>query len=148
VVAHPEDRVAMTLHLELGGGRHGASALVTMRERARGRVVLLEVRGWLDAKAVGSLGRTFDGLADRGVEQLLLDCTQVRHIDYRTVPALIAALARFERHAGGVVLCGMSRYLRDVIRVAGDEQRLRCWPSSADLLMAPGACEQGREFAS
>ncbi len=35
MVAHPEDRVAMALHLELGGGRRGASALVTMRERAR-----------------------------------------------------------------------------------------------------------------
>ncbi len=148
MVAHPEDRVAMALHLELGGGRRGASALVTMRERARGRVVLLEVRGWLERRAVGSLVRTVDDLADRGVEQLLLDCSQVRHIDYRTVPALTAALARFERHAGGVVLCGLSAYLRNLIRVAGGEQRLRCWPSSADLLAAPGACEHGRECAS
>jgi|WetSurMetagenome_2_1015567.scaffolds.fasta_scaffold389688_2 anti-anti-sigma factor len=148
MVAHPEDRVAMALHLELAGGRHGASASVTMRERARGRVVLLEVRGWLDRAAIGRLGRTVEDLADRGVDQLLLDCSQVHHIDYRTVPALVSALARFESHAGGVVLCGMSAYLRNLIRVAGGEQRLRCWPSSADLLAAPGACEHGRECAS
>jgi anti-anti-sigma regulatory factor len=147
MVAHPEDRVAMALHLDLGGGRRGASARVEMRERARGRIVLLEVRGWLDRDAVLRLGRTVDDLAARGVEQLLLDCSRVRHIDYRMVPALARTLARFEGHAG-VVLCGLSPYLRNLIRVAGGEQRLRCWPSTADLLAAPGACEHGRECAS
>ncbi len=144
----PEDRIAMALSLELSGGRRGATARVTMRERSAGRVVLLEVHGWLDRAAVARLGRTLDDLGARGIEQLLLDCTEVRHIDYRSVPDLVAALARFEAHAGAPVLCGLSGYLRNVIRLAGGEERLRCWPSSADLLAAPAACGPGRERAS
>ncbi len=142
------DRIALALNLELSAGRHGASARVELRERPIGRVVLLALEGWLDRVAVTRLGRTLDDLAARGVEHLLLDVAQVRHIDYRTVPALVEALTRFETRAGGFVVCGLSPYLRDLFRLAGCEARLRCWPSAADLLAGPAACEPGREFAS
>jgi anti-sigma B factor antagonist len=151
MVARPErdeDRIAMTLDLELSDGRHGASARVELRERPGGRIVLIALRGSLDRAAVLRLGRTLDDLAERGIEQLLLDCAQVRHIDYRMVPALVAALARFEGHAGGFVICGLSSYLRDLFRLAGCEARLRCWPTAADLLSAPAGFESGCECAS
>jgi anti-anti-sigma regulatory factor len=97
---------------------------------------------------VRRFGGTLDDLAERGIEQLLLDCSQVRHIDYRAVPALVAALARFEGHAGGSVVCGLSSYLRDLFRLAGCEARLRCWPSAAELLSAPAGFGSGCECAS
>ena len=143
-----EDRIAMALNLELSAGRHGATARVELRERPVGRVVLFALSGWLERLAVTRLGRTLDDLAARGVEHLLLDFSQVRHIDYRTVPALVEALARFETRAGGFVVCGLSPYLRDLFRLAGCEARLRCWPSAADLLAVPAGCESGRECAS
>ena len=143
-----EDRIALALNLELSGGRPGASARIELRDRAAGRVALFALRGWLDRAAVARLGRAVDDLSARGVEQLLLDCSQVRHIDYRTVPALVEALARFESRAGGFVVCGLSSYLRDVFRLAGCEPRLRCWPTAADFLAAPVPCESGRECAS
>ena len=138
----------MALNLELSGGRHSASARIELRERPAGRVVLFALRGWLDRVAVVRLGRTLDDLAARGVEQLLLDCSQVRHIDYRAVPVLVEALARFETRAGGSVVCGLSPYLRDLFRLAGCEARLRLWPSAADLLAVPAVLESGRECAS
>ena len=142
------DRIVMTLDLELSDGRRGASARVELRERPGGRVVLLALRGSLDRAAVRRLGHTLEDLAERGIEQLLLDCSQVRHIDYRTVPALVAALSSFEARAGGFVVCGLSPYLRDLFRLAGCEARLRCWPSAADLLAAGAGSESGREYAS
>jgi anti-anti-sigma factor len=151
MVARPqrdEDRIAMALNLELSGGRHGASARIELRERPAGRVVLFALRGWLGRTAVLRLGRTLDDLGERGIEQLLLDCSQVRHIDYRTVPVLVEALTRFESRAGGTVVCGLSAYLRDLFRLAGCEARLRCWPSAADLLAAPAGCGAGHERAS
>jgi len=151
MVARPqsdEDRIAMALNLELSSGRHGAWARVELRERPAGRVVLFALRGWLDRVAVLRLGRTLDDLGERGIEQLLLDCSQVRHIDYRTVPVLVDALERFESRAGGFVVCGLSAYLRDLFRLAGCEARLRCWPSAADLLAVPVGAESGREYAS
>ena len=105
------------------------------------------LRGWLDRVAVLRLGRTLDELAERGIEQLLLDCAQVRHIDSRAVPLLADALERFESRAGGSVVCGLSPYLRDLFRLGGCEARLRCWPSAADLLAVPAGAGAGRECA-
>lgn len=142
------NRIALVLNLELSPGRQGASARIELRQRPAGRVVLFALRGRLDRAAVTRLGRALDDLGGRGVEQLLLDCSQVRHIDYRAVPALVEALARFEIRAGGFVVCGLSPYLRDLFRLAGCEARLRCWPSAADLLATPAGFESGRERAS
>ena len=149
MVARPnveEDRVALRLAMELSPGRHGASARVELRSRPAGRVALFTLHGSLDAPAVARLRRVLDDLAGRGLEQLLLDCSQVRHIDYRAVPALAGALTRFESRAGFVV-CGLSSYLRDLFRLAGCED-LRCWPSSAELLAVPAGFTSGRECAS
>ena len=149
MIARPdiEDRVALRLALELSPGRHGASARVELRSRPTGRIALLALRGSLDAPAVARLRRVLDDLAERGLEQLLLDCSQVRHIHYRAVPALAGALMRFESRAGGFVVCGLSSYLRDLFRLAGCEG-LRCWPSAAELLAVPAGCASGRECAS
>jgi anti-sigma B factor antagonist len=142
------DRVAMSLHLELSHGRPGASAHVELHERASGRVAVLALRGWIDAVAVRRLELAIDDLAVRGVTQLLLDCAEVRHIDYRLVPVLVRALGRFESHAGACAVCGLSHYLRDLFRLAGCEARLRCWPSAEELLGAIPPSEPGRERAS
>ncbi|MBI5709593.1 MAG: STAS domain-containing protein [Candidatus Eisenbacteria bacterium] len=143
-----DERIVLALNLDLSRGRHGASARIEIRERPTGRIALLALRGWMDRVAVSRLDRTLDDLAARGVEQLLLDCSQLRHIDYRMVPALVESLARFESRAGGFVVCGLSHYLRDLFRLAGCEPRLRCWPSAAELLGAPPLVGTGRECAS
>jgi anti-anti-sigma factor len=138
---------AVALNLELSHGRYGASARIEILDHEASRVALLALRGWIDAAAARRLDRTLDELPARGVDRLLLDCSRLRHIDYRVVPGLVAALDRFESHAGGIVVCGLSHYLRDLFRLAGCESRLRCWPSTADLLPPP-ALESGRERAS
>jgi anti-anti-sigma factor len=151
MVARPDthpDALALVLNLDLSRGRNGASARIELHERAHGRVALVALKGGLDRAAVTRLDRTFDDLAGRGVTRLLLDCSQLRHIDYRLVPELVEAMARFESPMGGFVVCGLSHYLRDLFRLAGCEPRLRCWPSAADLLGATSGFEPGRECAS
>ncbi|OGF16491.1 MAG: hypothetical protein A2W00_13035 [Candidatus Eisenbacteria bacterium RBG_16_71_46] len=144
----PQPRVALVMNLDLSHGRHGATARIELHERDQGRVALVQLGGWLDAVALGRLEDTLRDLELRGVSQLLLDCAAVRHIDYRLVPALVAALDRFEVRAGGCVVCGLSNYLRDLFRLAGCESSMRCWPSAAELLEPPAAPEPGRERAS
>jgi anti-anti-sigma factor len=143
-----EDRLSLALNLELSGGRHGAAARIELHDRSTGRLALIALRGWIDQSAVEHLDQALSDLARRGVDQLLLDCSQLRHIDYRVAPALVDSLARFESHAGGFVVCGLSHYLRDLFRLAGCELRLRCWPSAAELLAPAPALESGRECAS
>jgi anti-anti-sigma factor len=142
------DRVVMALSLELTHRRPGASARVELHDRPSGRVALIALRGWLDQHAVCRLVVALDDLAAREHAQLLIDCAAVQHIDYRHVPELVAALHRFESHAGGFVICGLSPYLRDLFRLAGCEPRLRCWPSAQELLGPAHDLEPSRERAS
>ena len=137
----------LALNLELSHGPHGASARIELLERYGMRIALLALRGWVDPPAAHRLELALEDLAARGVDQLLLDCSWLRHIDYREVPALLASFERFESRAGGIVVCGLSHYLRDLFRLAGCESRLRCWPTAAELLL-PAALEPRRECAS
>jgi len=142
------DRVAMTLNLDLSHGHHGAAARVEIHDRPSGRVALLVLCGWIEAVAMRRLEQALEDLAARGAQRLVLDCGPLRHIDYRLVPALVQALGQFERHAGPFVVCGLSRYLRDLIRLAGCETSLTVWPSASDLLGPDSAFEPSREKAS
>lgn len=144
----------LALDLELSHGRHGASARLELHDRpdsppgAR-RLAWVALRGWLDRAAVSRLGGALDDLATRGVDQVLLDCSQLRHIEYRLTGELVGRLERFEVRTGGVVVCGLSRHLRDLFRLSGCEARLKCWPSASELLGAPaGSALGGRERAS
>lgn len=143
-----DSRRSMALNLELTHGRHGATARLEMYERGTGRVALLALRGWIDDIATRRLETALDDLAARGASQLVLDCSQLRHVDYRLLPGLVASLERFETHAGSFVICGLSHYLRDLFRLAGCDGALRCWPSAEELLGANGTIEAGREFAT
>lgn len=142
------ERLAMALNLELSHGRPGASARVELHDRPGGRIALLALHGWIDKVAVRRLTAALADLEKPELGQLLLDCSAVRHIDYRQLPALVNALARFESRAAGLVVCGLSPYLRDLFRLAGCEARLRCWPSAQELLEAPADFEPRRERAS
>jgi anti-anti-sigma factor len=155
-------RPALALHLDLSHGRPGASARVELIARSdgpegrrppgppgAGRIARVTLRGCIDGVAAGRLRQALEDLALRDVDRVLLDCAQVRHIDFRRLPALVDSLERLDARSGGVVLCGLSRYLRDLFRLAGCEGRLRCWSSADDLIAAgPRATEPGRERAS
>jgi anti-anti-sigma factor len=151
-------RPALALNLALSHGRPGASARVELHDRPgsplRGpagasRIARVTLRGCIDAVAALRLGRALEDLALRDVDQVLLDCAQVRHIDFRCLTALVDTLVRLDSRSGGVVVCGLSRYLRDLFRLAGHERELRCWSSADDLIEAsPRAPEPGCERAS
>lgn len=147
-------RVSLALNLELSHGRYGAAARVELYERPEAaagarRLARVRLRGWIDRPAARRLEDALEDLAARGVDQVLLDCAELRHIDYRLAPALVDALERFEARSGGIVVCGLSRHLRDLFRLAGCELRLRCWPSAAELLDLPvPPLEPSREPAS
>lgn len=147
-------RPALALNLDLSHGRPGASARVELHDRPAGvaggsRIARVSLRGDIDAIAAQRLGRALEDLALRDVDHVLLDCAQLRHIDFRRVSALVETLIRLDSRSAGVVVCGLSRYLRDLFRLAGHESRLRCWSSADDLLeTGPHAPEPGRERAS
>lgn len=142
-----DSRQALAVNLQFTRGRHGAAARIELHERPAGRVAMLALRGWVDLTAERRIEQALDDLAARGASQLVLDLSQLRHVDYRMVPRLVQAIARFESRAGSVALCGMSRYLHDLFRLSGCDVRLHTWSSVAALL-APAGQEPSSERAS
>ena len=126
-----EGVASVTLHLQFTHGRHGAGARLDVLERPAGRIGLLSLRGWVDLSAQRGIERTLDDVAARGVARLVVDCAQLLHIDYRLVSRLADSLVRFEAQVAPVGVCGLSRYLRDLFRIAGGDSRLACWPTVA-----------------
>ena len=131
-------RASLAVNLDLSHGAHGASARLEWHERDGRRIALLRLSGWIDRVALVRLERTLESLAERGAGDVVLDCSRLRHIDYRLVPALVNALTRYESRAGDLAVCGLSVYLRDLFRLGGCEPRLRCWPAASDLLDVTG----------
>ena len=119
-----DGRQSLAVNLQFTRGRHGAAARIELHERPAGRLATLALLGWVDTSAERRIEQALDDLAVRGATQLVLDCSQLRHIDYRMVPRLVQALGRFEARAGSVAMCGMSRYLHDLFRLSGCDVQL------------------------
>ncbi len=134
-------RAMLVLHERLSHGLHGTSARLELHDASPDRTARLALSGWLDPIAFARLRVRLDDLVRQGVRRLILDLAGLQHVDYRLVPALTEALERFEARSGAVAVCGLSPYLRDILRLAGCEPRLNCWPPDA-------AAETPRELAS
>jgi anti-anti-sigma regulatory factor len=117
-------------------------------ERDRGAVAVVSLSGWIDRVALRRLLATLDDLSARGVVRLLLDGSRLRHIDYPLITLLIEALKGFAADHGATVVCGLSRHLRDLFRLAGSRAPLSFAPSAAELLSSAAELEPGREWAS
>jgi anti-anti-sigma factor len=143
-----DTRQALALNLQYTRGRHGAAARIELHDGPAGRFGSLAIRGWVDPAAGRRIEQTLDDLASRDVRQLLVDCSQLRHIDYRVVSRLLHAIARFESRNGSVALCGMSRYLQDVFRLSGGDPPVAAWPPPADDVVPAAASGPVDETAS
>ena len=138
MIAHvTEPQPTMAVNLQFTRGRHGAAARIELHGPRERSFAVLALRGWIDLSAEQAVERTLEDLAARGVAHLVVDCSQLRHIDYRMVPRLVAALGRFERRTGSYLLCGLSHYLRDLFRLAGCDAHLRAWGGGASALAQP-----------
>ena len=145
---HREDRdarIALALELELGSGRHGASARVELLEWAgeAKRVARVTLRGWIGGAAQRRLERAFVDLAARDVDHVVLDCRRVLHLGDRVAHRLVDAASRFEAGTGRVEVWGLSGRLSR--RLAAP--RVRCWPR-ADDAAGVQLLEPAGEYAS
>ena len=138
-----DSRQALAVNLQFTRGRHGAAARIELHDRPDGRLATVALCGWVDLPAGRRIEQTFEDLAARGASQLLLDCSQLRHIDYRMVPRLVEALVRFESRVGSVAVCGLSRYLHDLFRLSGCDGHLHEWPSAAEVLATAQGSPRG-----
>jgi len=85
----------------------------------RRRVITLCAEGELGEQQLVQIGEELFRLAHRGHYCVVLDLTDVSHLDYRGVRPLLSRAVLFRQAGGDIKLCGLSPYLRAIFRAAG-----------------------------
>ena len=92
----------------------------------------------------GEIGlREYDQIADqlfrfssRGVLRVVLDLSDVGHLDYRIVRPLMLRAAGLRHLGGDLKLCGLSPYLYAIFRSAGAADAFDCYAHAVDAVQA------------
>lgn len=111
--------------------RQGASV-----RAASDRVETLLLEGELSSD---DLARVCDELGlrlQRGIRQVVLDFSEVSHVDYRGVRPLMARTEALRRAGGDVKLSGLSPYLAAIFRAAGAHDAFEYYPHMNDARAA------------
>ena len=104
--------------------------IVQARPSARELTLFLE--GELETRALRGLGEQLARLMLRGVRHVVMDMSDVSHLDYRGLKPLMERAQQL-RAAGGVLkLTGLSPYLATILRFADAHSVIECYrePSS------------------
>ena len=90
----------------------------------------------------GEIGvREYDEIADqlfrfssRGMRRVVLDFTDVSHVDYRVVRPLMLRASGLRHLGGDMKLCGMSRYIHAIFRSAGANEAFDYYAEADDAV--------------
>ena len=83
------------------------------------KVVTLVLEGEICQTELGEIFEMLLRLAGRNSSQVVIDLTEVTHLDYRGVKPLILRAERFRKVGGDLKLCGLSPYVHAIFRSAG-----------------------------
>ncbi len=101
-----------------------------------GRVETLMLEGELGEKDLGRLCEELAHRLHRGVRQVVVDFSEVAHLDYRGVRPLMVRSEAFRRAGGDIKLSGLSPYLAAIFRAAGAHDRFEMYPHMNDARAA------------
>lgn len=103
-----------------------------VQARPDARQLTLFLEGELGTRELKGLGEHIVRLARKGVRHVVVDLSDVAHIDYRGLKPLMDRATEFREFGGDVKLTGLSPYLAMILRVAGAHAVFECYrePSS------------------
>ena len=92
----------------------------------------------------GEIGvREYDEIAaqlfrfsSRGVRRVVLDFSDVSHVDYRVVRPLMLRASGLRHLGGDIKLCGLSPYIHAIFRSAGANNAFDCYADAVDAVAA------------
>jgi anti-anti-sigma factor len=88
--------------------------------------------GEMNRDALRAVGDRMLRLLDQGCVWVVIDFTDVSHVDYRGVPELVARAEEFRARGGDVKLAGVSRYLQAILRAAGAHDAFEIYADAGD----------------
>jgi anti-sigma B factor antagonist len=92
----------------------------------------LTLMGELDRDALQAVRHRMVRLLEQGCIRLVMDFTEVSHLDYRGVPWLVSQAEEFRRRGGDVKVAGLSRYLQAIFRAAGAHDAFEVYEDAGD----------------
>ncbi len=98
-------------------------------------VLVLDVRGVLDAACEGVLAEAFEAGLDKH-RRILLNLSGLSHMDPEGAGALVANAVRAGAKGAGVAACGLAAPLRDVFRITRLDEIIAVFDSEAQALEA------------
>jgi anti-anti-sigma factor len=101
-----------------------------------GRVETLMLEGELDERALAEVCEELARRLQRGVRQVVIDFSEVAHVDYRGVRPLMVRSESFRRAGGDIKLSGLSPYLAAIFRAAGAHDAFEIYPHMNDARAA------------
>ena len=87
--------------------------------RAHQRVLTIVLEGELPLDELIRIGEELQQFARRGLHHVVLDFSEVSHLDYRGLRPLVARAEQFRRAGGEIKVSGLSSYLTYIFRAAG-----------------------------
>jgi anti-sigma B factor antagonist len=91
----------------------------TVPGRAHQRVLTIVLEGELPLDELERIGEEILKLAVRGLRNVVLDFSEVSHLDYRGLRPLLARAELLRRSGGDIKVSGLSAYLMYIFRAAG-----------------------------
>ena len=82
-------------------------------------VLVLSVKGRLDASNAGELEDKLLSLIDGGERRVVIDCGHLDYISSAGLRVLLVAAKRLKSDAGQIALAALNEHLREVIEIAG-----------------------------
>jgi anti-anti-sigma factor len=101
-----------------------------------GRVETLLLEGELGEQELVQVCEELARRLQQGVRQVVVDFTEVGHLDYRGVRPLMVRAEGFRRAGGDIKLSGLSPYLAAIFRAAGAHDRFEMYPHMNDARAA------------
>jgi anti-anti-sigma factor len=99
-------------------------------------VETLMLEGELGPRELEALGAQLLARARRGARYLVVDFSEVTHLNYRGVRPLVTRVQQVREAGGDVKLSGLSPYLAAILRVSGAHDAFECYPHMSDARAA------------
>lgn len=88
-----------------------------LRERRLGTIAVLEVSGTITQEDAESLRATLAGMIELGQRQIVLDLSDLTHLDSAALGSLVASQIRAEKAGTTLKLANAGKRLRDLLEI-------------------------------
>ena len=105
-----------------------------LKTRDEQGVLVVEVKGRMDAVTVQDFDKTTQALVDQGKTKIVLDLSGLDYISSAGLRGLLALAKKLKTKQGKLSLCSLSGMVREVISLSGFDQILPIFDDLAGAL--------------